>query len=244
MRSTFLGMQRRIREKIQMKNYFANCFEYKTSAVLGFSIMLIFSIFAPFVAAQTSGDTSSTEPTLQESLDFIKGKVNVSGCSYGVKDSEGKNGVKFNSFRHPRHLTFDGKEGKFNLVYEAEIFGEMSDGSILRNPTISNEDYQFHLENLSETNLKVSDMKEIFRGKLPQYIYTGDCFQVEVHTYNDEKKIIKKESLSKKNEGQGKTEEEKTNVMHFYFDDKDVANRIIKAFSNAIKLSGGKKKSF
>lgn len=217
----------------EMKKIWRTVFNVLTAVVIGCSFIIICSVTSPIVTAQTITE----EPTLQESLDFIRGKVNASGCNYNLKDIKDGHGVYWN-YREPQSIVFEGKKGVYNQVLKSTVMAGMTDGSTRKKESVTRTKYEFNLDELSAANIKLINLKELIESPArPQIKYVGPCFPVEIHTYNDEMKISKESSNPKDREDQ-------TNMMRFHFDDEDTAKRVVKAFAQAIKLSGGKKESF
>lgn len=259
----------------------------KTNIVL-FLFLVIFT--ATFANAQ--------DPTLAETLEYIKSKVNNSGCVFEAYNrvewldfdrnsyerekwkDEGLEILQYNHLHnYDNKINFEVKnvvvEETIKIVEKKLDIRDRSFPNATKMNYISSWKKEDIQESQSINNIKLNladlDAAEIkinneissysenyfFGGRVFKKNYyksnwiSGRCLNVRLQTFNKENKILSTigniELMGKNGIGftyPNEDKEQKLNYLYLYFSDEDTATRVAKAFTHAIKLSGGKKELF
>lgn len=183
------------------------------------SLLLVLSLGAFLsVSAQTS------EPTLQETLDFIAGKVtNKLGCGLTYKSRTGNTLMGKDDFE--QYLTFDGVKGTLRHRY----LSTFKSGTVSKDE-LSDGTNEFDLKDLIAPEIKQAEDTD-------KVIIQPKCYSLILRTYNGRKVIKSKHNKHGENMYDSVT-------FFFWEHEKELVERVAKALTHAITLAGGRKESF
>lgn len=164
-----------------------------------------------------SAPAQESNASLQESLDWLKGKL-TENYRLGIWPSDYRNS-KVRLFRF-EPVRFDG----CTLVWREQMSYTENKRSELIKRQI-----EINLADFDRSNIKV----------IKESCHTGNCWRIRLVTYNS-KPLVKEIYLPEnKNESNSSS-----TFIEFYASEQLMAQRIAKAFSHAITLCGGKKEPF
>jgi hypothetical protein len=178
-------------------------------------------LLASFSTVPTRGQ--ETEPTLQETLDWLKGKIDEQ-AGYSQQCTEASDGSKYRTTL--AYKVSDMANGR--IVYRATDAVVSKDARIEVTHEIS-----FCLKDLNPDALQVSAVRLGFENDKCNPAQFGE---VMLQTTND-RRLIQERSLR-----DGQVSRRLFTIL--FFADTELAARVAKAFAHAIRLSGGKAEPF
>jgi len=196
---------------------------------------------------------AEAKPSLEDTLEFIKGKVNggIEGfiCEKIFQNSKNGESARIQTRLNKQNVRFTSGE-LFLMESEQQTY---SGSSILTGTIDARSTYRVHLAELNPDKITVTTNamhNEAFRKAGEKNAsYSGSCVSVSVDTFNSNKVVeYESNSIGRNMTGAGKINHARLtdpkNYITFRFADKDTADRVATALRHAIALSGGKKELF